>query len=329
MSTDCLIRGLGFHVPANIVTNADLEKMVETSDEWITTRTGIKERRISTGEACSDLAEGAARKALADAGMEAEELTHILVATFTPDHPLPSSSCLLEHKLGLKGRFAADISAACTGFLYALETARGILCLNPQAKVLVAASEVLSTRTNWTDRNTCVLFGDGSGAAVITRAEEGLTGGRVLDTQMSSDGSLGDLLTVRGGGSGAPLRLGDTVGEDFFIQMQGQEVFKHAVRSMSSICIELLERNGLTADDLDVVVPHQANIRIIEAVGKKIGVPAEKVFVNVQKYGNTSGASVPIAMTEARAAGFIKDGDLVLLTAFGSGFTWGAALVRF
>ncbi|MHC1700409.1 MAG: beta-ketoacyl-ACP synthase III [Humidesulfovibrio sp.] len=332
MTTPCIIRGLGHCVPETRLTNADLERMVDTNDEWITSRTGIKERRIAAkGETCVSLSHQAALKALENAGMRAEELTHILVATFSPDAVIPSAACMLADRLGITGRMAMDISAACSGFLFALETARAFVTLHPQAKILVTATDVVSSRVDYTDRSICVLFGDGAGAAIVTAADAAAPAGsgRVLDVLLATDGSMGELLTIKGGGSGTPYKLGEAVRSDFFVQMNGREVYKHAVRAMSGICKTVLEKNGFTKDQVDVFIPHQANLRIIDAVGARLEMPAEKVFTNVQKYGNTSAASVIIALSEARAEGFIKDGDLVLLGTFGGGFTWGSALVRF
>ncbi len=323
------ILGLGFHVPEKVLTNQDLEKLVDTNDEWITSRTGIRERRVvEPGARASDLALAASLKALAAAGVQPAELTHVICPTITPDSYTPSAACVLEHKLGLSGVMAMDLNAACSGFLYGLETARAILALHPEAVVLVAATEVLSSRVNWSDRSTCVLFGDGAGAAIVSgKPRPG--SGRIEDIVLRSDGAMGDFLTILGGGSARPYKLGEAVGEDFFVQMQGRDVFKHAVRAMESVSREILDRNGLSVEQVDACVPHQANERIIEHVGKKLGIPGEKIFVNVGRYGNTSAASVPIALTEAIEGGFVKQGDLVLLAAFGGGFTWGAALLRF
>ena len=326
---NCILRGFGRYAPERVLTNTDLEKIVDTSDEWITTRTGIKERHIvADGQAASDMACESSKMALADAGMDPSELTHIVCGTFTPDSMIPSCSCIVQEKLGIKGQACVDVQAACSGFLYALQTARGYLMLEPESKILVVTSEVISRRCNWEDRSTCVLFGDASGAVVLTAGDEDETP-RVLDSMLAADGSLGNLLTVHGGGSAYTYKLGEPVGEEFFVQMQGRDVFKHAVRSMTSICNDLLERNGLTKSDVDVLLPHQANYRIIDAVGRKLEIPEEKVFCNIHKYGNTSAASVPLAMSEAIESRFIKDGDLVLLTTFGGGFTWGATLVQF
>jgi len=330
MNTPCLIRGMGHAVPDSVLTNADFERMVDTNDEWIVSRTGIKERHVALhGETCVDLSTIAAKRALEDAGMAADQLTHVLVATFSADTPIPSAACMLSHRLGLSGRVSMDLSAACSGFLYALETARALIVLHPEAKILVVGCDIVSSRTDYTDRSTCVLFGDGAGACVVTADEPGVRGGRVLDVLLASDGAMGDLLTIKGGGSGAPYKMGETVRRNFFVEMNGREVYKYAVRAMSSICEEMLARHNVAHEAVDLFIPHQANMRIIEAVGKRMGMPEERVFANLQHYGNTSAASVPIALSEARIQGRIKDGGLVLLGTFGGGFTWGSALVRF
>lgn len=329
MKNAAIIRGVGYYVPEKVLTNADMEKFVETSDEWITTRTGIKERHVAAeGETTSDMALEASKKALADAGMTADELTHILLYTLTPDYYCPPASCLLQEKLGVRGKVAMDINAACSGFVYGFEQARALVALHPDAKILLCAAETLTSRTNWEDRRTCVLFGDGAGAAVITNGQPGEPG-EIKDVVLYSDGSLGELLTVKGGGSGAPLKLGDVVAEDFFVQMAGQEVFRHAVRNMISACGEVLERNNLSVADVDYLIPHQANLRIIDAVAKKLGVPEEKVCVTVNRFGNTSASSVGIALADSIEEGRIKKGDNVLFAVFGGGFTWGAALAKF
>ncbi|MBU1003614.1 MAG: ketoacyl-ACP synthase III [Proteobacteria bacterium] len=328
MTQQVYIRGFGFNVPDKIVTNAELEGSVDTSDEWITSRTGIKQRHISEGEVTSDLGAKAARQALADAGIDAADVTHIICATCSPDSYCPNTATQIQHKLGISGCMAFDLNAACSGYLYSLQTARGFISADPDSVVLIVASEVLSVRTNWQDRTTCVLFGDGSGAAVVS-ADKGENGVEILDALMESDGQYGDLLTILGGGAEHPYKLGDTVDEAFFIQMNGREVYKVAVRSMTQVCQRLMEKSGLTVDDIDVLIPHQANLRIIEAVGKKLGIPEERVFTNVQKYGNTSAASVGIALAEGRTQGDLEPGTLAMVTTFGSGFTWGALLLQF
>ncbi|MBI9109701.1 beta-ketoacyl-ACP synthase III [Maridesulfovibrio ferrireducens] len=327
MSNFSYIRGLGYHVPERVYTNADLEKFVDTTDEWINSRTGIKQRHVVENETCLDLTFEATQKALKNAGMEADELTHILVATFTADTIIPSTACLLMERLGLKHRIPMDISAACSGFVYAVEVARALINLNPDSKILVCGSEVLTSRVNWEDRSTCVLFGDGAGAIILT-SEDCENSGKVIDVLLSSEGES-ETLTVRGAGSAYPYKLGDVVGEDHFIQMQGRSIYRKAVRSMSSISNEILAKHGFTTKDVDLLIPHQANLRIIEAVGKKLELPTEKVFVNVNKFGNTSAASIPIALAEAKEIGAIKSGDLVLLATFGGGLTWGSTLIQF
>lgn len=329
MSSPCFISGLGLHLPRTLVTNSDMEKIVETSDEWIRTRTGISSRYFAQDdEPCSVLAYHAACKALENAGMSAQDLTHIFVGTFSGDYNMPSTSCLLQDLLGLKGLPAFDLAAACSGFLYCLETARAYTCLYPDARILVVGSEVTTSRINFEDRTTCVLFGDGAGAAVVTgQANPGRI--RVIDAMLKADGSVGGLLTIHGGGSACKPVLGQTVGPEYFVEMNGRDVFKHAVRFMADISGNLLERNGLTANDIDLIIPHQANMRIIEAISKKMGVDMDKIYVNVDRVGNTSAASIPIALTEAEASGRIQPGMKVLLTAFGGGFTWASALLQF
>ncbi len=329
------IGGFGAYAPPTVVTNADLAKRVDTSDEWIVSRTGISERRVAEpGLAGSDLALEAAKAALARSGRAVEEITHIIYCGCTPDAVCPSAACSLGNKLGAPHVAGFDLNAACSSYVYGLTVARGIVLADPSACILLAAAEVLSHRCNWEDRSTCVLFGDGAGACLVCgkdvrpAAAHAVPDAELIDVRISGDASLGKLLEI-GGGSSHPYTLGQPVGEEYFIRMQGREVFKHAVRSMGAICREILEANNLSVRDIDVLVPHQANSRIIEAVGDRLEVPADKVFVNVQKYGNTSAASIPLALGEALDAGVIKPGMTVLLTTFGGGFTWGAALLRF
>ncbi len=320
--------GLGFHTPARCITNADFERLVDTSDEWIVTRTGIRTRyHVAPGETCSQLAVQAARNALADAGLLPQAITHVLIATFSGDYPIPSTSCLVARELGICVP-AMDIAAACSGFLYALEVGRGLVALHPDAVVLVIGSEVCSSRINFNDRSTCVLFGDGAGAAIL-QAKPRAGAPLVHDILLHADGTAADLLTVRGGGSGCPPILGGTIGPEYFVEMNGREVFKYAVRLMTDVCQEILARNGLSVADVDLLIPHQANVRIIEAVARKLEVPEERCFVDVDRFGNTSAASVPIALADARAQGRIRPGDTVLLASFGGGFTWAAALLQF
>lgn len=329
MAVQCAIAGIGYHLPRNVVTNADLEKIVDTSDEWIRTRSGIVTRHFSeSDEPCSVLAYHAAQAALTDAGLHPTDLTHILVGTFSGDYNLPSTACIVQDMLGVKGLPAFDLAAACSGFLYGLETARAFTNLHPDAKVLVIGSEVATARVNFADRGTCVLFGDGAGAAVVTAPSKDapIT---VLDALLKADGSLGSLLTVHGGGSVCKPVLGEPIGPEYFVQMNGRDVFKHAVRFMADVSATLLDKNGLTTDDVGLFIPHQANIRIIEAIAKKLDVGMDRFFVNVDRIGNTSAASVPIALAEARDAGRIQPGMKVLLASFGGGFTWGSALLQF
>ncbi|WP_300160738.1 beta-ketoacyl-ACP synthase III [Solidesulfovibrio sp.] len=329
MTHQAYIRGIGYYAPEKVLTNADLEKIVETSDEWITTRTGIKERHIAApGETVSDMAAEAARRALADAGLPADAITHIFLYTVTPDYYTPSAACLMEEKLGIRGKVVQDVNAACCGYIYGLEMARAVIALHPEAKVIVAAAEVLTSRTNFSDRRTCVLFGDAAAAAVVT-AEAASGKARVVDARLASDGSLGHLLTIKGGGSGHPYKLGDVVDEEFFLQMNGPEVFKHAVRSMAAVGEEIMAAHGLTNDDIALFIPHQANLRIMEAVARKLALPPEKIMSTVARFGNTSASTIGIALVEARNAGRIPAGGKVLLGAFGGGFTWGSALLQF
>lgn len=326
------ILGLGGYLPERLLTNAELSGMVDTSDEWITARTGIKQRHlVAEGQTNTDMGLVAAQRALADAGLVPEDITHVLYATCTGDYITPSASCLLCDKLGITGRFALDINAACSGCLFGLVVARGLIAAAPGAKVLLVAAEVLSSRTDWRDRATCVLFGDGASALVL--AEDTGNDGRLAvleDIETASDGSLGPLLHFGGPReSGKPYAPGDPLGREYFITMHGRDIYKHAVRNMAAISKDVLARNSLSLDDVDLLVPHQANLRIIEAVGERLGVPSEKVFVNVGVTGNTSAASIPLALDEARHTGRLRRGMRVLTCTFGGGLTWSAALLRF
>ncbi len=319
------ITGTGSYAPAKALTNADLERMVATSDEWITERTGIKERRIAAaGEACSDLAVKAAERALAAAGVRAEDLDLVLLATCTGDYPLPATACLIQHRLGASKAAACDISAACCGFVYALSIADAYVRTGMR-HVLVIGSEVMSAVTDWTDRNTCILFGDGAGAAVVS-GHDGERG--ILSTHLRSDGGLCELIAVPGGGSRLPLSDKVLAEKMNCIKMKGNETFKVAVRMLEEIARETLAANHLRVEDLDLYVPHQANVRILKAVAERLGLPLEKVMLNLDKYGNTSAASIPIALDEAVRGGRVKEGSLIMLGAFGAGLTWASALVR-
>ena len=326
MPTKTKISGLGYFVPPTKMTNSDMERLVDTSDDWITSRTGIKERRIVTIETCSDLGVEASRRALNDARIGPEQITHLVVATFTPDYYVPNAACCLQQKLGLREIPCFDVNAACTGFTYGLEMCRGLAAVNPEAKILLVASEIVTSRINFKDRGTCVLFGDGAGAAVIGNQDLGAV---IRDVRLKADGSLGGLLTVKGGGSGKRITPGEIIGDDFFVQMEGREVFKYAVNYMRDVARDILERNGLRIEDIALIIPHQANIRIIDALGKKLKASPDQVYINVNRFGNTSAASVPIALAEAWEKGLINRGDKVLLVAFGGGFTWAAALLDF
>lgn len=312
--------GTGAYIPAHVMTNHDLEKMVETSDEWITTRTGIKERHIAgKQEAASDLAVRAAEKALEDAGFKKDVVDLIIVATATPDMFFPSTANFVQKKLGIVNAVSFDVSAACSGFLYALETAKHQLESGLYKTALVIGAEKLSGITDWKDRGTCVLFGDGAGAAVLQRRSGS---GGILSTYLRSDATHTDILCVPGGGSRAP-------GTAATIHMEGKEVFKLAVHKMIEASKEALKRAGKKESDLALLIPHQANLRIIEAIAERVNIPREHVFVNVQKYGNMSAATTIVALDEARREGRVRKGDVVELIAFGAGLTWGAAVIEF
>jgi 3-oxoacyl-[acyl-carrier-protein] synthase-3 len=322
-----VVLGTGSELPATVVTNHDLEKMVETSDEWITVRTGIKERRIlEEGKGNADMAFEAARRALDDAHMTADDLDAIIMATVTPDYPMPSSACVLEDKLGARGAFSFDVAAACSGFLNALAIADCFIRMEKIRTALVVGSDTLSRLLNWRDRGTCILFGDGAGAVVLGASDNGKG---VLSTKLRTDGSYAKTLYVPAGGSLRPATAETVRRYEHTITMNGKEVFKTAVRSMEEISRQALEEAGVAVDELALVIPHQANKRIIVALAERLGIPMERVVVNLDRYGNTSAASVPVALDEARRSGRIKPGDVVLLNAFGAGFAWGAAVVKF
>jgi 3-oxoacyl-[acyl-carrier-protein] synthase-3 len=320
------IIGTGSSAPNQVLTNSDLEKMVDTSDEWITERTGIKGRHIAPpGVASSDYAYEASLKAMESAGIGPKDIDMILLGTVTPDAPLPSTACILQDRLGATNSAVLDIGAACSGFIYGLAIARSFIITGQMKNILVIGVEILSRIVNWKDRNTCVLFGDGAGAAVVSLSKEK---GGILDTYLKGDGSLRHLLKVPMGGSRIPLNADNICHDDRYIRMEGPEVFKSAVRAMGEGATEILERNHLAGKDIQLLIPHQANIRIIEATAKRIKVPMDRVFVNIHNYGNTSAASIPIALDEAVRAGKMKSGDRIVLVAFGAGFTWGSALIE-
>jgi 3-oxoacyl-[acyl-carrier-protein] synthase-3 len=312
-------------VPETVLTNFHLEKMVDTSDAWIVERTGIRERRIaSDGEVTSDLAARAARLALEDAGVPAKDVDLVIVATVTPDMPFPSCACVVQGKIGASQAAAFDIGAGCTGFVYALSVAHSLVAAGTYDNVLVIGAETLSRIVNWKDRNTCVLFGDGAGA-VLVRPLERSDG--VIACTLGADGTRGDLLTLPGGGSAHPASR-DTLEEGLhYIHMQGNQVYRFAVRVMVDATREVIAKAGLTEDDVDLVIPHQANQRLLDLAAERLGTP-EKVYSNVARFGNTSAASIPIALDEASRSGKLKQGARVLLVAFGAGLTWGAAILR-
>jgi 3-oxoacyl-[acyl-carrier-protein] synthase-3 len=318
------VLGTGSSLPDRVVSNSDLEQMVETSDEWITTRTGIKTRRIAgSGEQNFQLASAASRRALEAAAIAPRELDLIIVATLTPHMMMPSCACFVQAEIGAENAFAFDLNAACSGFLYGLDLADKYICSRPDMKILVIGSETLSARINWEDRNTCILFGDGAGACVISGAE----GRGVIDSCLYSDGRLWKLLYMDSPDSRNPaIKNPDRNG--CYIQMTGRDVFKYAVRAMEDAVTRLLERQQVDADDIALIIPHQANIRILGKLMERLGVDREKVFINVDKYGNTSAASIPIALDEAGRGGRLRSGDLVLFCSFGGGFTWGSMLMR-
>ena len=321
------ILGTGFYVPDKILTNADLEKMMDTSDEWITTRTGIKERHIiGDKQTTSDLAMFASQDAIKNAKIDTSEVDCIIVSTITPDMPFPSTACILQNKIGAKTVCAFDVNAACCGFIYALTMAKSFVENGMFEKVLVVAADALSRITDWTDRTTCVLFGDGAGAAVVGRAIDNKR--VILDSYLGADGSAWDLLNMPAGGAQLPATH-KTIDERLhFVKMNGNSVFKLAVRAMTNAAETVLAKCNLKNEDVDLVIPHQANLRIINALAQRLNAPLEKVWINVTRYGNVSGASVPIAIAEADASGRLKDGQIVLLDAFGAGLTWASAIIR-
>jgi len=321
------IIGTGSYLPPKVLTNADLEKLVDTSDEWIVTRTGISERRIAPEEeATSDLALRAAQSALEAADLDPADLDMILVATITPDMPFPSTACVLQDRLGARRAGAVDLSAACSGFIYGLGMADGLIRAGTARTVLLLGAETLTKVVNWQDRNTCVLFGDGAGAVVL-RADEGERG--ILSTHLYADGSKGSLLILPGCGSRHPVSHAAVDAGLAKMQMNGgNEVFKLAVRAMEEAALTALKRNGLEVSDIDHLITHQANLRIISALGQRLGVSDAKVEVTIRKYGNVSAASIPIALDEAVRAGRVKAGEIVLVCAFGGGLTWASSLIR-
>jgi 3-oxoacyl-[acyl-carrier-protein] synthase-3 len=320
------IIGTGSAVPDRVLTNADLEKMVDTNDEWIRTRTGIQERRIAAADqSTSDLAYLASVRALENAGLQAADIDLIIVATVTPDYMFPATACVLQSKLGAMQAAAFDLSAGCSGFLYALTTGEAMIKSGNYRHVLVIGADLLSRITNYQDRNTCVLFGDAAGAVVLSQVEAGRG---ILASSLGTDGSGGQLLIQKAGGSCYPASAQSVEASEHFIYMNGKEVFKFAVRIMENATKEVVEKADLTLQEIDCLIPHQANIRIIDAARERLGLTEGQVFANVHKYGNTSSASVPLALDEYNKSGKLKSGDLLVLCGFGAGLTWGASAIR-
>lgn len=325
-SRTCSIAAVGSYVPERVLTNADLERMVDTNDDWITTRTGIKERRLAAkNEFTSDMAAEAALRALRKADMTADQIDLIIVATLTPDMMFPATACLVQQKIGARRAAAFDVEAACSGFIFAMEIGQQFIMSHTYDTVLVIGAERLSSIVDWQDRNTCILFGDGAGAAILQN-RPGAHG--LLTACMGADGSKADLLSMPGGGSRIPASIESVNQRLHFLRMDGKETFKNAVQAMMTAARTSLERCELTIRDIRCVIPHQANRRIIDAVGERLGAKPDQVFINVDRYGNTSAASVAIALDEAVGSGRISRGDLILLVVFGAGLTWGAAVIE-
>lgn len=316
--------GFGLYTPKNLVENERLQEFLETSDEWIRTRTGIERRYISLDENTSDLAVEASKKALSQARLSAEEIDLIIVATVTPDNFTPSTACIVQDKLGAKNAWAFDINAACTGFIYALKLGRSLIRSGEAKNALIIGAETLSKALNWEDRGSCVLFGDGAGATVLTSTEEDCG---IKCVNVKSDGSKGDSLVIQGLPLNSPFKDRKEVSENY-INMNGREIFKFATKVMEESIVDILEKENIKIEEIDAIIPHQANLRIIDYVGKRLGIPREKFVTNLQNYGNTSGASIPIALCEAIDDGKVKRGDNIIMVGFGGGLTWGAALIK-
>ncbi|NQS89994.1 ketoacyl-ACP synthase III [Patescibacteria group bacterium] len=320
------ISGTGSYIPEKILTNADLEKMVETSDEWISTRTGIKERRIAAKEeAASDLAYYASKKALQSAGIKPKDLDMIIVATITPDMLFPATACILQQRLGVSDIPAFDLEAACSGFLYGISIASQFIGAELHNSILVVAAEALSKIIDWQDRNTCIIFADGAGAAVLQPSNDN---SKIISTYLGADGAGADLVGVPAGGSRMPASFDTVKNGQHYMKMKGNELFKRAVRIMVGAANVVLKKGGLTYEDVDFFIPHQANIRIIQAVAKRINLDMDKVYVNLDKCGNMSAASIAVALDQAVREGKVKKGDKVLFTSFGGGLTWGSAILE-
>lgn len=319
------IIGLGKYLPDKVLTNHDLEEIVDTSDEWIKTRTGIEKRRIAReDQAASDLGAKAAQAALKDAEIKAEELDLIIVATATPDMMFPATACIIQNKIGAKNSAAFDLEAGCSGFVYGISVAANFIESGMYKNIMVIGTEVLSKILDWEDRSTCVLFGDGAGAAVLSAADQG----GILATDLGADGSGADALYQTAGGSRKPASKQTVINGEHYLKMEGTPVFKFAVKTMGKASLKVLKKAGLKKEDLDLLVPHQANTRIIAAAAKRLKLADDQVYVNLPKYGNTSAASVPIALTEAKEKGLLKNGDKIVLVAFGAGLTWASAVLE-
>lgn len=329
MSLSVKISGTGSYLPDKILSNEDLEKIVDTSDEWITTRTGIKERRIAADtQSTSDLATEAAVDAMADAKLTSDEIDLIIVATISPDAFFPSTACYVQKNIGAINALCFDVSAACSGFLYAMQIAENFISSGQRKNALIIGAEKLSSMVDWEDRNTCVLFGDGAGAAILTADKENEGSKKILASVLGSDGRQTDILHVPGGGSACPITTDNADQKLNAIRMQGREVYKYAVNAMRRAAEQVLEKSNMEVEDVDKLIPHQANLRIIEAITDRMGIPSERTFVNLDKYGNTSAAAVAIALDEANKTQSIKKDDIVLLVAFGAGLTWASSLLR-
>lgn len=316
--------GFGLYTPKNLIENERLQEFLETSDEWIRTRTGIERRYISLEENTSDLAVEASKRALKDAKLKAEEIDLIIVATVTPDNFTPSTACIVQAKLGAEKAWAFDVNAACTGFIYALKIGRSLISSGEAKNALIIGAETLSKALNWEDRGSCVLFGDGAGATVLTATEEDCG---IKHVEVKSDGSKGNSLVIQGLPLNSPFKERKDVSSNY-ISMNGREIFKFATKVMEESILDILEKENMKIDDIKAIIPHQANLRIIDYVSKKLGIEKEKFIVNLQNYGNTSGASIPIALCEYIEGGNLKKGDNIIMVGFGGGLTWGAALIK-
>lgn len=322
-----VIRGIGTHAPSQCVTNDELPAHLETSDEWIRTRTGIRQRYIAPkGEDVSEMSVEAAKKALAQAQLSPEDIDLIVVATMSPDYLLPASACLVQSKLGMRNVAAFDVHAACSGFIYTLEVATRMMQSGQYKNALVIGAEKMTSLLDWQDRTTCVLFGDGAGAAVLSKIDTPGVG--VIDNLLHADGSRPEILYTPAGGTKAPITVDSLDARNHFVKMNGKEIFKVAVRLMADASETILKRNGMTFEDIDYIVPHQANTRIIESLGKHANMPREKIILNIDRYANTSAASIPLAMGEAVEKGLFKPGHNILLVAFGGGLTWATSLIK-